>query len=290
MNAHPRIAELAALDIDFGLSAGDRTELERHLEDCEPCRILLRAYRADAEALKAVAFGHAPARVRTAVLGAASRPVARNPFAQLLVAAALVGLLLIGLVLAAGALRNDDRRLVDATVQPTPLISSSPTRPPISETPTALASPPARSLTPTIGGLPPNDNPPGTAIGSLPFTDSVDTTLAQIHAQEQSSTCGSGSQSVWYSYTADQSITLVADTFGSGYDTILDIWKGSLTSDYQSPGFETLVPLACNDNAGDSVQSEVVFAAIAGQAYTIRVTSGGGTGVGGALTFHLARG
>jgi anti-sigma factor RsiW len=280
MIPHPRIAELAALDMDFVLSPGDRTELEGHLAGCDPCRTLLRAYRADAEALRGEAFAHAPARVRSAVMVAASRPVARKPFNQLLVAAALVSLLLIGLALAAGALRNDDKKLALATS----LATASAT---VSE---ASPSTPTRSLTPTIAGPPANDNPPGIAITSLPFSQSTDTTLAQIHAMEGASVCGSGTQSVWYSYTADQASTLVADTFGSGYDTILDIWTGSLTSDYLNPGFETLVPLACNDNAGDSLQSEVVFAVTPGVSYVIRVSTGGNSGIGGALTFHLARG
>lgn len=283
MNAHPRIAELAALDVDFGLSPGDRTELEQHLEGCEPCRALVRAYRADAEALRADAFARAPARVRTAVLGAASRPVVRNPFNQLLVAAALVGLLLIGLVVAAGALRNEDRKLALVPTPPTSLLTALPT----SSSPASTSA--ARSLTPTIAGPPSNDNPPGTAITRLPFTDSTDATAAQIHAMEAATQCGSGGRSVWYSYTADGALTLVADTFGSEYDTILDIWTGSLTSDYQNPGFETLVPLACNDNAGDTVQSQIVFATTAGTSYVIRITDADGS-PGARLTFHLARG
>jgi anti-sigma factor RsiW len=280
MTPHPRITELAALDVDFVLSPGDRTELEGHLAGCDPCRTLLRAYRTDAEALRGDAFTHAPARVRSTVMLAATRPVARRPFNQLLVAAALVSLLLIGLVLAAGALRNEDKKLAVATL----LATASAT---VSE---ASPSTPARSLTPTIPAPPVNDNPPGIAILSLPFSNSTNTTLAQVHAMEGASVCGSGTQTVWYSYTADQAGTLVADTFGSGYDTILDIWTGSLTSDYQNPGFETLVPLACNDNAGGSLQSEVLFAVTPGVSYVIRVSTGGNSGIGGALTFHLARG
>jgi putative zinc finger protein len=310
MTPHPRIAELAALDLDFVLSPGDRAELEGHLAECGSCRTLLRAYRTDAEALRGDAFTHAPARVRSTVMSAASRPVSRTPFNQLLVAAAFVSLLLIGLAVAAGALRNEDRRLALATVLPTQQVTEQATQQateqateqatglaPATSLATASASvteaspsTPARSLTPTIAAAPANDSPPGIAILNLPFSNSTDTTLAQIHAMEPASVCGSGTQSVWYSYTAGQAATLVADTFGSGYDTILDIWTGSLTNDYLNPGFETLVPLVCNDNAGASVQSEVVFAVTPGVSYVIRVTTGSNTGGGGALTFHLALG
>lgn len=156
---------------------------------------------------------------------------------------------------------------------------------------THLAPTPApsmpRSLTPTIGTTPPNDDPPGTAITAIPFTDTVNTRLAQIHAMEGASTCGSGSHSVWYSFTATADQNLVADTLGSDYDTIVDIWEGVLTSDLMNPGFETLKPLACNDNSGESLQSEVVFAARGGQSYVIRV-SAALDAPGGTLTFHLA--
>ena len=158
--------------------------------------------------------------------------------------------------------------------------------------PTATATPtasPDRSLTPTIAGPPPNDNPPGLAITTLPFSYSADVTQAQIHAMEMASPCGSGSQSVWFSYTAQQATKLAADTFGSGYDTILDVYEGSLTSDIQNPGFETLVPLACNDNAGDASESEVVFAATPGTSYVIRITTHLDA-PGGILAFHLAQG
>ena len=279
MNAHPRIAELAVLEIDFVLSPGDRAELEQHLDSCEPCRLLVRAYRADADELRRDAVAHAPASVRTAVLSAASRPAAaRSPYSQLLVAAALIGLLLIGLVLAAGASHKDDKELAVATPSP-------------SELPTVSASATAaiRSLTPTIAARANNDDPPGIAIALLPFAESADSRSAQIHAMEMASPCGSGTQSLWYSFTADAEMTVVADTFGSSYDTILDIWQGALTSDLQNPGFENLVPVACNDNAGDGQQSEVVFAAAPGSSYVIRVTTAANS-PGGLLTFHFARG
>ncbi len=98
-------------------------------------------------------------------------------------------------------------------------------------------------------------------------------TRAQIHAQEMASACGSGAQSVWYSFVATASGTVLADTSGSDYDTILDVYRGSLSADRQNPGFETLDPLACNDNSGNLAQAGVAFQAVAGQGYVIRVTT-----------------
>lgn len=146
-----------------------------------------------------------------------------------------------------------------------------------------------RSLTPTIAGPPTNDDPPGIRITTLPFSDSTNTSQAQIHAMELASPCGSGSRSVWYRFTATAEGTLVADTLGSDYDTILDIWMGALTNDRQEPGFERLTPLACNDNSGSSLQSEIVFAATPGQSYVFRVTTELNA-TGGTLAFHLTAG
>jgi len=167
--------------------------------------------------------------------------------------------------------------------------TSTPSETPAGATSTPSGTPgesPTRSLTPTIAATPANDDPPGITITALPFSDTSNTTQAQIHAMEGASTCGSGLQSVWYSLSAKSHTNLVADTLGSDYDTIIDIWEGTLTSDLMNPGFETLKPLACNDNSSGSLQSEVVFATVIGQSYVIRVTTAL-NGTGGTLAFHL---
>jgi hypothetical protein len=135
---------------------------------------------------------------------------------------------------------------------------------------------------------PPNDNPPGIVISSLPFTHSTDTTGAQIHADEPNSTCILlGSESVWYYLTPSADLTLTADTFGSDYDTVIDVFQGSLSSDLGDPGFDDLTALTCNDNSGGSLQSQVVFATVPGEGYVIRVNNPLEV-FGGALTFHLS--
>ena len=159
-------------------------------------------------------------------------------------------------------------------------------------TPSVPPSPsavPTGTLSPTIAGPPANDDPPGITITSLPFTHSTDTAQAQIHAMEPSLTCGSISQSVWYTFTPGVDMNVAADTIGSDYDTVIDVWEGTLTADHLDPGFASLKALACNDNSGGSIQSEVVFAAKAGQGYTIRVGTALNAAAGSrSLVFHLS--
>lgn len=159
-----------------------------------------------------------------------------------------------------------------------------PTATPLAST-TAPTSIPAstRSLTPTIAAEPVNDNPPGISVTVVPYSDTTNTRLAQIHAMELAGPCGSGGYSVWYSFAPEVDQVIVADTLGSEYETIIDVWTGSLSSDYLNPGFENLTPLAC------SAASEVVFAAVAGVNYVIRITSTLES-IGGHLVFHLAPG
>jgi hypothetical protein len=81
------------------------------------------------------------------------------------------------------------------------------------------------------------------------------------------------SPNLWYAYTAPCTGTLTIDTFFSSYDTVLGVYSG--------PACGSLAVIACNDNAPGSVQSEISFAAIAGNVYTIEVGgAGSAAGVG----------
>jgi hypothetical protein len=136
---------------------------------------------------------------------------------------------------------------------------------------------------------PPLEAAAGTTIDALPFADTVGTERAEIHAEEPSLTCGSGSDTVWYAYTATTAGIVVIDTAGSDYDTVIDVWSGELTSDRMQPGFERLVPLACsNDNDGDP-RARVVIQTRAGERYVIRVSAGLDS-VGGTLRLSVTAG
>jgi len=74
--------------------------------------------------------------------------------------------------------------------------------------------------------------------------------------------CYGNNQSVWFTYTPAVDERLEANTFGSDYDTTLSVYTGS-------PG--NLAQIACDDDAGGTVQSRVRFDATAGTTYYFMV-------------------
>jgi len=104
MTTHTRPEQLLIGAIDYDLSPAERHDLAGHLADCPTCRALAAAYRADASALREIAFAEPPARVRSAVLGAAGRSARRtvDPW-KLLAAAALLLATVLGAASAIGA-------------------------------------------------------------------------------------------------------------------------------------------------------------------------------------------
>jgi hypothetical protein len=128
---------------------------------------------------------------------------------------------------------------------------------------------------PLIAAVPPaNDELANAEVaGSLPFTATTSTLEATTAPDDL--TCGGNIASVWFAYTPPISTTLAADTFGSDYDTTLSAYTGALGS---------LTQLACNDDAGSGLQSQIVFPVVAGQTYYFMAA---GLSGGGSLTFHL---
>ena len=61
----------------------------------------------------------------------------------------------------------------------------------------------------------------------------------------------------WFSYRANKTLTLTANTFGSTYDTVLYVYSGT-------PG--NLTSIGSNDDAGGTWSSSVTFAATKGSA------------------------
>jgi hypothetical protein len=79
-----------------------------------------------------------------------------------------------------------------------------------------------------------------------------------------------GGRSVWYRWTSTAVGAVTIDTFGSDFDTLLAIYRGSSLDD--------LVPVASNDDA-DGSQSRVTFRVAEGEEYRIAVDGyGGATG------------
>jgi hypothetical protein len=96
--------------------------------------------------------------------------------------------------------------------------------------------------------------------------------------------CGNIGKAVWYQFYADNDRTVVADTSGSGFDTVLAAYSYGANFPASPPGAFT--SLACNDNSGGGAQSRITFAARQGNNYWIQ--AGGAAGATGDLVFHLA--
>ena len=114
-----------------------------------------------------------------------------------------------------------------------------------------------------------------TLVASLPFSDMVDTTEATEAADDPD--CSGAGPTVWYTYTPTEDQRLLADTFGSDYDTTLSAYVGS-------PG--SLEQIACNDDAGGDVQSAIVIEVEAGTTYYFLVGAFD-SGPGGTLVFNV---
>ena len=116
-------------------------------------------------------------------------------------------------------------------------------------------------------------------IAKPPFTNSVNTSDATTAADDPVPSCAAEGQgpTVWYAFTASHRKRIEANTFGSDYDTDLVVYTGTRGD---------LTEIACNDDAGNTVQSQVVFSAVAGETYYIMVGAFA-SGPGGDLTFNL---
>lgn len=107
------------------------------------------------------------------------------------------------------------------------------------------------------------------AIGSVPYAGTGSNVGASVEAGEAANAygCTNGydmDNSVWWSYTPSEDGTLIVDTFGSSFDTMVSIWSGSS---------HPLSELACSNNYGEAsdVGSRATSPVEAGRTYYIRV-------------------
>jgi hypothetical protein len=129
-----------------------------------------------------------------------------------------------------------------------------------------------------------------TVIGSLPFTDTVDTTTATTEASDPVIDCGDSPasmkiKSVWYRYVAAGPILLEVNTLGSDYDTKVVAHLGTCGA---------LVSTFCNDDIDDRLQpstesSRMLVTLGAGDEVWIEAVDdfNGGVGDGGTLVFNV---
>ena len=116
---------------------------------------------------------------------------------------------------------------------------------------------------------------------NAPFSDVRGTATATTDANDPSPGCGNGSRarSVWYQFVAPANGTIVVDTFGSNYDTILQAYTGSC-------GAFSPVTGGCNDDISPPARhSEITIPVTVGGVYTFQVTAYFGTA--GTVAFNL---
>ena len=124
----------------------------------------------------------------------------------------------------------------------------------------------------TAGPPPTNDEcSTPTVISSLPFHNTMSTTSALESPSDPVLECRgrAGYNTVWYSFTPSEAMSVTADTTGSNYDTVLAAWQGSCGA---------LTAVACNDDSGDVVTSQISFTATAGTTYYLEVAAYADTG------------
>jgi photosystem II stability/assembly factor-like uncharacterized protein len=107
-------------------------------------------------------------------------------------------------------------------------------------------------------------------ISEFPYTVTQDTYGATAAVDDPPLTsCNrkAGLASVWYVYTPATSHSLLLDTFGSNFDTMIGVWTGRRGN---------LTEVACNDNASASSQSFVYLPVTAGATYFIEISGANG--------------
>jgi hypothetical protein len=138
----------------------------------------------------------------------------------------------------------------------------------------------ATSVTLTGGTPPPNDNVANAKhVTTLNYSDSVNATYATVQASDPWSVCaGTLASTVWYKFDPTVKERVVANTRGSTFDTVIDVFSNR-------PNHE----IRCNDDtkrfSGGYTQSSITFDADPTVTYWLRV---GGYGFsGGTVSFHM---
>ncbi len=104
-------------------------------------------------------------------------------------------------------------------------------------------------------------------MGMVPATFDFDIAAATTAGDDPSIPCPTASQrfkTVWFSYTPTHVGKLHADTYGSGYDTLLAVWTGTRGS---------LIKVGCSNDAGGTKQSEVNALVMGNTTYYIEVAA-----------------
>ena len=119
------------------------------------------------------------------------------------------------------------------------------------------------TATPVVNGN--DDIARALSLGQLPLETRMDTGRATTAADDPAPSCTNRSQpdaSVWYTITPARSGRLVISTFGSDYDTVLVLYRGQRGA---------LAEVACSDDAGGGLASQISAPVSRGVRYTVLV-------------------
>jgi hypothetical protein len=119
-----------------------------------------------------------------------------------------------------------------------------------------------------------------TVVATTPFEDTLLTMNAGTSDGDPGHGCifpTTGTNTVWYAFTPPHDGTVTARTFGSAYDTVVSAYTGEC-----NPIDHALTEVACNDNVGARLDSEITFPATANTRYLIMVSDRSGNFPGGA--------
>ena len=120
---------------------------------------------------------------------------------------------------------------------------------------------------------PPPTVPNDECIGAIELMDGVpelfDNSMATNSTGSPFWSCGGSPTSaldIWYSFSPLVDSAVTVDTFGSSFDTRLEVYEGDCGA---------LVSLDCNDDSGGGLQSSVSFKGVGGTTYYARVAGFG---------------
>ncbi len=181
----------------------------------------------------------------------------------------------IGLADFLSVLRQFGHTCVGPVPTPMPTPPPPPTPPP---TPT-----PTPTNTPGLGPVNVSGNDDfadAWVISVLPFEGQQSTADFTTETGEPEPDCTfSVRKTAWYSFTPIASGTIIVDTLGSSFDTVLVAYTGST--------LDALTPLDCDDDALPGLLSQVSFPVTAGSTYHVQVGSWATT-PGGALELNVS--
>ena len=126
---------------------------------------------------------------------------------------------------------------------------------------------------------PANDNFVSAVDASPPsYSETRSTAGASLEPGEQRPCGDQIGATVWYKQSAATSGILTATTAGSGFDTVLAVYKGS--------SLATLTMLGCDDDSGPGPTSQISVIVAGGTTYFVQ--AGGWDNVSGSLTFQVS--